>query len=94
MTLAQLHIIYIYQLGLVSCNSGELSYNYIGCTYQLVLISCNSSELSLLEDKAPVKLLLDVGDGLTRLTLPPPHQVDTRLELVHRVQDQLKAREP
>jgi hypothetical protein len=29
---------------------------------------------------------------LTGLPLPPPHQINSRLELVHRVQDQLKSK--
>ncbi len=59
-------------------------------TYQLVLIGGDGGELCLGEDEAPVELLLYVGDGLAGLSLPPPHQVDPRLELVHRVQDHLQ----
>jgi hypothetical protein len=59
-------------------------------TYQLVLIGGDGGELGLLEYEAPVELLLYVGDGLARLPLSPPHQVDPRLELVHRVQDHLR----
>ncbi len=59
-------------------------------TYQLVLIGGDGGELCLREYEAPVELLLYVGDGLARLPLTPPHQVDPRLELVHRVQDHLQ----
>ena len=57
--------------------------------HQLVLVSCYSSELCLRKDKGPIFLLLDVLDR-ARLPLPPLHQVDPRLELVHRVQDHLR----
>jgi hypothetical protein len=59
-------------------------------TYQLVLIGRDGGELGLLKDEASVELLLYVGDGLAGLPLSPPHQVDPRLELVHRVQDHLQ----
>ena len=75
-----------YQLVLISCNSCKLRIS----SYQLVLVSCNRCELSLLEDEAPVELLLNVPDRLTRIPLSPPHQVDPGLELVHRVQDHLQ----
>ena len=56
----------------------------------MVLVGGDGGELSLLEEEGPVELLLYVGDGLTGLALPPPHQVDAGLELVHRVQDHLR----
>ncbi len=59
-------------------------------TYQLVLIGGDGGELCLREYEAPVELLLYVGDGLAGLPLSPPHQVDPRLEFVHRVQDHLQ----
>ena len=57
--------------------------------HQLVLVSCYSSELCLRKDESPIFLLLDILHGPS-LPLPSLHQVDAGLELVHRVQDQLK----
>ena len=56
--------------------------------HQLVLVGSDSSELSLWEDKGSIFLLLNVLHR-PRLTLPSLYQVDSRLELVHRVQDDL-----
>ena len=62
---------------------------FVAGTHQLVLVRCNSSELCLRKDECPIFLLLDILHGPS-LPLPSLHQVDSRLELVHRVQDHLQ----
>ena len=57
-------------------------------SHQLILIRGNRGELGLGEDKTAVALPLDVGD-LSGVVVRPLDKVNTRLELVHRVQDHL-----
>ena len=62
---------------------------FIAGAHQLVLVRRNSCELCLRKDESPIFLLLDILHGPS-LPLPPLHQVDAGLELVHRVQDHLQ----
>lgn len=59
-------------------------------TYELILIGGDSGEYGLREYEGLVRLLLEVHDRLRRARVRPLHQVDPRLVLVHRVQDQLQ----
>ena len=58
----------------------------------MVLVGGDGGELGLREDKAAELLLVEVVDG-GGVPLPPLDQVHARLELVHRVQDNLKQTE-
>ena len=78
-------------LVLLSKNEGKINilwYKIRLNTYQLILISSHSSKLSFWKDKGSVFLLLYISDWPI-MTLSPLDQVDTRLELVHGVQDHL-----
>jgi len=59
-------------------------------TYELILIGGDSGEYGLREYEGLVRLLLEVHDRLRRARVRPLHQVDPRLILVHRVQNQLQ----
>jgi len=59
-------------------------------TYELILIGGDSGEYGLREYEGLVRLLLEVHDRLRRARVRPFHQVDPRLVLVHRVQNQLQ----
>ena len=58
-------------------------------SYQLVLICSNSCEDRFRKDEGSVFLLLHVGDG-SAASLAPLDEVNSRLELVHRVEDDLE----
>ena len=59
------------------------------CSRQLVLISRHGCEDCFRKDEGSVFLLLHVGDG-SAASLGPLDEVDSRLELVHRVEDDLE----
>ena len=59
------------------------------CSHQLVLICRHGREDCFRKDEGSVFLLLHVGDG-SAASLAPLDEVDSRLELVHRVEDHLE----
>ena len=61
----------------------------LAVTYQLVLICCDCCKLSFWKDKSSVFFLLNIRDWSV-LPGSSHDQVDARLELVHRVQDDLE----
>ena len=56
------------------------------------MICGDCGEDGLWEDVRPVELPLDVDDG-PRSALRPDHQIDPRLEAVHRIQNDLDNKE-
>lgn len=71
-------------MGKKTINGRFIDYK-LSTTHLLILICCDGDELGLLEDvraKRGVRQLQDVIGS---------HQVETRLVLVHRVQDRLRA---